>query len=161
MNRNALNRHRLENSVAETPSLFSRIIAGEIPAAFVAKGPDWVAFLDINPRREGHTLVVPHEQAKRISSLSKEQLTSLMSGVIEVQRRLGKHFSTEDFSVVIHDGPRAGQEIPHVHIHVIPRNPGDGGRSLLAMWPKSPPIGSLDPDYARLAELSEQLKKSS
>ena len=147
--------------MAESLSLFSRIIDGEIPAAFVAKGPDWVAFLDINPRRKGHTLVVPHEQAKRISSLSKEQLTSLMSGVVEVQRRLGKYFSTEDFSVVIHDGPRAGQEIPHVHIHVIPRTPGDGGGSLLAMWPNAPPIGSLEPDYARLVELSEQLTKSS
>ena len=43
---------------------------------------------------------------------------------------LGQHFDTEDFTVAIHDGPLAGQEIPHVHIHVIPRQQGDGGGSL-------------------------------
>lgn len=151
----------IRSVVSESSSLFSRIIKGEIPASFVAKGSDWVAFLDINPRREGHTLVVPYKQVKRLSSLPPEQLASLMSGVLEVQNRLGNHFSTEDFSIVVHDGPLAGQEIPHVHIHVIPRTLGDGGRSLLAMWPQAPPMGSQEPDFAALSELAKKLNSSS
>ena len=77
--------------MAEGPSLFSRIIEGEIPASFVAKGEDWVAFLDINPRREGHTLVVPHQQGQHLGDLTPPQLSSLMSGVVEVQNRLGAY----------------------------------------------------------------------
>ena len=143
--------------MVEGPSLFSRIIEGEIPASFVAKGEDWVAFLDINPRREGHTLVVPHQQEQRLVDLTPSQLSSLMSGVIEVQNRLGRHFETTDFSIVIHDGPTAGQEIPHVHIHVIPRTPQDGGKSLLSMWPNAPSIGSTEPDFAALSKLAAEL----
>ena len=58
----------------------------------------------------------------------------------------------------VHDGPIAGQEVPHVHIHVIPREDGDGGRSMLAMWPDAPPIGSVPPDFAALGELATKLQ---
>ena len=147
----------ISNIMDEPPSLFSRIIGGEIPASFVARGEDWVAFLDINPRRDGHTLVVPYQQSQRLSELAPSQLSSLMSGVVEVQNRLGKYFATTDFTIVVHDGPLAGQEIPHVHIHVIPRTPHDGGKSLLSMWPNSPPIGSIEPNFTALSKLADEL----
>ena len=140
------------------PSLFTKIINGEIPASFVAKGDTWVAFLDIFPRRPGHTLVIPVEQKQYISELSIEGRTGLMEGVVEVQRRLGAHFSTTDFGIGVHDGPLAGQKVPHVHVHVVPRTEGDGGLTLLACWPDSPPPGSADPDFTALAELAEQLQ---
>ncbi len=140
------------------PSLFTKIINGEIPASFVAKGDTWVAFLDIFPRRPGHTLVIPVEQKQYISELSTESRTGLMEGVVEVQRRLGAHFATTDFGIGVHDGPLAGQEVPHVHVHVVPRTEGDGGLTLLACWPDSPPPGSADPDFTALAELAEQLQ---
>ena len=140
------------------PSLFTKIINGEIPASFVAKGDTWVAFLDIFPRRPGHTLVIPVEQKQYISELSTESRTGLMEGVVEVQRRLGAHFATTDFGIGVHDGPLAGQEVTHVHVHVVPRTEGDGGLTLLACWPDSPPPGSADPDFTALAELAEQLQ---
>lgn len=139
------------------PTLFTKIIRGEIPSSKVAEGDDWYAFLDIYPRRAGHTLVVPKEQAQRISDLSSESRHALMDGVAEVQRRLTAEFGTNDFSVGIHDGPIAGQEVPHVHIHVVPRTHGDGGLSLLACWPDAPPPGG-DPDFAALASLAERLQ---
>ena len=141
----------------EEPTLFTKIIRGEIPSSKVAEGDLWYAFLDIYPRRAGHTLVVPKEQGQRISELSSESRQALMEGVVEVQRRLTAEFGTRDFSVGIHDGPTAGQEVPHVHIHVCPRTFGDGGLTLLACWPDSPPPGG-DPDFASLSTLSERLQ---
>jgi histidine triad (HIT) family protein len=81
----------------------------------------------------------------------------LFDGVSKVQIILGQHFSTEDFTVCIHDGPLAGQEVPHVHVHVLPRLAGDGGKTLQAMWPKAPPMGG-DVDHGALAELATSLR---
>jgi len=139
------------------PSLFTKIIKGEIPASFIAKQESWDAFLDINPRAEGHTLVVPVEQKQRIRDLSNESQHSLMEGVAMVSEKLCNHFGTPDCTIVVHDGPAAGQEIPHVHIHVIPRSKGDGGKSLLAMFPDIPHPGKLDPNFSALTTLAEQL----
>ena len=141
----------------DEPTLFTKIIRGEIPSSKVAEGELWYAFLDIYPRRTGHTLVVPKEQAQRIADLSTDARRALMDGVVEVQRRLTAEFGTTDFSVGIHDGPIAGQEVPHVHIHVCPRTFGDGGLTLLACWPNSPPPGG-EPDFAELSTLAERLQ---
>lgn len=138
-------------------SLFTKIIKGEIPASFITKHDSWVAFLDINPRAEGHTLVVPVEQKQRIRDLSKESQHSLMEGVAIVSEKLCNHFGTSDCTIVVHDGPAAGQEIPHVHIHVIPRSKGDGGKSALAMFPNTPLPGSIEPDFSALAKLADEL----
>ena len=140
-------------------SIFTKIIKGEIPASFIAKGEDWSAFLDINPRRAGHTLIVPHQQAQRVTDMEQKQMQSLLTGLVEAQRKLSIFFDTTDFSIVIHDGPLAGQDIPHLHIHLIPRQKGDRGMSLLSMWPNAPSIGSVEPDFSALALLSEKISK--
>lgn len=140
-----------------TESIFTKIINGEIPASFIAKRENWVAFLDICPRAEGHTLIVPVEAKQRIRDLSKSSRDSLMEGLSLVTKHLCEHFGTTDCTIVVHDGPSAGQEIPHVHIHVIPRVSGDGGKSLLAMFPNSPKPGDVDPDFSALAALAGQL----
>eukprot|EP00326_Haptolina_ericina_P002690 CAMPEP_0181214300 /NCGR_PEP_ID=MMETSP1096-20121128/25376_1 /TAXON_ID=156174 ORGANISM="Chrysochromulina ericina, Strain CCMP281" /NCGR_SAMPLE_ID=MMETSP1096 /ASSEMBLY_ACC=CAM_ASM_000453 /LENGTH=134 /DNA_ID=CAMNT_0023306019 /DNA_START=19 /DNA_END=423 /DNA_ORIENTATION=- len=131
-------------------SLFTKIIQGAIPSSKVASGESWYA--------AGHTLVVPTEEKQRIAELSPACRAGLLDGVAEVQRRLSAVFSTTDFSVVVHDGPLAGQEVPHVHFHVIPRTDGDGGTSMLAMWPGAPPIGSVQPDFAALNQLAQKLQ---
>lgn len=143
--------------MSDSSTLFSKIIDGEIPSFEVARGKTWMAFLDINPRREGHTLVVPFEAKSHLSKLSEEQLSDLWIGVTKTQKILSKYFKSSDFLVGIHDGILAGQEIPHVHVHVIPRTIGDGGKSLLACWPNSPPIGSVKPDFNSLEKLHYNL----
>lgn len=139
------------------PSLFTKIINGEIPASFISKNNDWVAFLDINPRAEGHTLVVPVEQKQRLRELSSDSRVALIEGVSLISNKLCSYFNTEDCSIVIHDGPAAGQEIHHVHIHVIPRYKSDGGKSLLAMFPQVPLPGTSSPNYEHLANLAIKL----
>ena len=135
-------------------TLFERILSGEIPSHPVARGEGWYAFLDIFPRREGHTLVIPTRPVQRLASLQPDERAALMNGVAEVQRRLGHHFSTTDFTVCVHDGPLAGQEVPYVHVHVLPRTPGDGGGTLMAMWPTT---SATEPNHDALGTLSSQL----
>ena len=134
------------------PTLFEKILSGSIPGNFVARGETWGAFLDVYPRRRGHTLVTPSRPVRHLAQLPPDELSQLMEGVQETQKKLSNYFGTDDFSIIVHDGPLAGQEIPHVHIHVIPRTKGDGGKTLMSMWPQAPsPSGQ--PEYERLAEL--------
>ena len=107
------------------PTLFERILSGEIPSHKIGEGEGWYAFLDIFPRREGHTLVIPTTPVQRLAQLDERQRSQLMSGVVEVQIRLSNYYGTTDFTVIVHDGPLAGQEVPHVHVHVLPRTKGD------------------------------------
>ena len=137
-------------------TLFERILSGEIPSHKIASGEGWYAFLDIFPRREGHTLVIPTNPVQRIVQLTEIERSRLMSGVVEVQRLLTNHFATTDFTVVVHDGPLAGQEVPHVHVHVLPRTAGDNGSTLAAMWPHSPHV---EPDHVALEILAARIMK--
>jgi histidine triad (HIT) family protein len=136
-------------------TLFGKIIAGEIPSHKVASGDNWYAFLDIYPRREGHTLVIPHKQVVNLQELSSVEVAGLFNGVKMVQKKLSEVFQTSDFTICIHDGPLAGQEVPHVHVHVIPRTAGDGGGTLMAMWPPTQNTGEVNHDY--LANIAAQL----
>ena len=138
----------------EEQTLFERILSGEIPSHEIGSGDGWYAFLDIFPRREGHTLVIPTTPVQRLAQLDERERSRLMSGVVEVQTRLSNYFGTTDFTVLIHDGPLAGQEVPHVHVHVLPMTKGDNGSTLAAMWPSNPPH---DPDHQALASLAANI----
>lgn len=137
--------------------MFDRILNGTLPSHKVAEGELWYAFLDIFPRSRGHTLVIPKQSVRHISELSESMRNALFAGVVKVQEILSKHFETDDFTVCIHDGPLAGQEVPHVHVHIIPRQLGDGGSTLQAMWPNAPPMGG-EVDHDSLHTLSMSLQ---
>jgi len=139
------------------PTLFDRILNGTLPSHKVAEGEMWYAFLDIFPRREGHTLVIPKQSVRHLSELSESMRNALFIGVVKVQEILSKYFETDDFTVCIHDGPLAGQEVPHVHVHVLPRLPSDGGKTLQAMWPQAQPMGG-DVDHGQLGQLAAALR---
>ena len=136
-------------------TLFERILSGEIPSHRVSSGEGWYAFLDIFPRRAGHTLVIPVRPVQRFTELNENERNDLMEGVAHVQHLLGQHFETTDFTVCIHDGPLAGQEVPHVHVHVLPRTQGDGGGTLMSMWPNTP---SPEPDHDALGALAAMIQ---
>jgi|TARA_B110001452_G_scaffold89938_2_gene73848 histidine triad (HIT) family protein len=139
------------------PTLFDRILNETLPSHKVAEGESWYAFLDIYPRRAGHTLVIPKQSVQHLSELSEPMRNGLFAGVTKVQAILSKHFGTDDFTVCIHDGPLAGQEIPYVHVHVLPRLPSDGGKTLQAMWPQAQPMGG-DVDHGELGQLAAAMR---
>ena len=140
-------------------TLFQKILSGEIPGNFLYRGEGWASFLDVFPRSEGHALVTLENPSQRIADLSDVDLATLFSGVKQTQTILSAYFKTKDFTITIHDGPLAGQEIPHVHVHLIPRLKDDGGLALPAMFPNAKPANP--PDFTTLSDLCRRIKEAS
>lgn len=97
------------------PSIFSRIIAGEIPCHKVAENAHCIAFLDISPLKEGHTLVVPKKEVDDLFDLADVDYNELLSFTKKVATALKKATACKRVSVAV-----LGFEVPHAHIHLIP-----------------------------------------
>jgi diadenosine tetraphosphate (Ap4A) HIT family hydrolase len=97
------------------PSLFTRIIDGELPGHFVWKDSACVAFLTIEPVHPGHTLVVPVEEIDHWLDLPADLVTHLMTVAQLIGKAQHASFGTQRIGLVI-----AGLEVPHTHLHVIP-----------------------------------------
>lgn len=98
-------------------SIFSKIIAGEIPCYKIAENDQFIAFLDIFPLRKGHTLIVPKKEVDYIFDLSAETYSGLMDFAREVALALKKAVPCNRIGVTV-----IGLEIPHAHVHLIPIN---------------------------------------
>jgi len=111
------------------PSIFTEILSGRAPASFVYRDAMVAAFLDIAPLSEGHCLVVPIEESARLANLSPDTVKHLAAVAQEVGGALQRSDPTiTGLNWLMCDGADAGQEVPHVHLHVIPRRQGDGLR---------------------------------
>ncbi len=97
------------------PSIFTRIVNGEIPGHIVAEDESFVAFLDINPLRRGHTLVVPKKEIDYIFDLPEDLLTHIMPFAAKVAKKIEKVIACERIGVCV-----IGLEVPHAHVHLIP-----------------------------------------
>ena len=101
--------------MSAVPSVFSRIIAGELPGHVVWADQRAVAFLSINPLKRGHTLVVPREEVDHWLDLDADLLAHLSEVARRVGRAQQRAFDPERVGMMI-----AGLEVPHVHLHVVP-----------------------------------------
>lgn len=99
------------------PSIFSKIVAGEIPAYKVAESNDFLAFLDISPLTEGHLLVIPKKEVDYLFDLDDETYTGLQMFTKIVAVGLKDVIPCARIGVVV-----MGLEVPHAHIHLIPMN---------------------------------------
>ena len=108
------------------PSIFSRIIAGEIPGAFVFQDPLWVAFLDHAPVAPGHLLLVPRAEAQYLADLPADTKATLGDYLGRSIAAIKRATGATAVNVLVNDGPEAGQLVPHAHLHLIPRTAGDG-----------------------------------
>ena len=99
------------------PSIFSRIISREIPAAIVAENEHYIAFLDVNPLKVGHTLVVPKQEVDYIFDLDNNSLSGLMLFAKGVAHAIQKAVPCNRIGVTV-----VGLEVPHAHVHLIPMN---------------------------------------
>lgn len=106
--------------------LFCKIIAGEIPAEIVYQDEDVIAFLDIKPNNPGHTLIVPRKHSDGLEDADSQTLDAVMHVTQRVARALVKGLHAPAFNIIQNNGAEAGQAVPHLHFHVIPRREGDG-----------------------------------
>lgn len=133
--------------------LFCGIAAGTIDASVVHEDQATLAFLDLRQPtwpRGAAVLVVPRQHVEQVDGLPAELAGSVMRSVVRVAGAVRKVFEPEGISVWSSNGAAAGQEVPHVHIHVIARFAGDG---LLRVYAEKPPY----PSRAELDEISARI----
>ncbi|MFY0592751.1 HIT family protein [Roseivirga sp.] len=97
------------------PSIFTRIIQKEIPGYVIAENDDAIAFLDINPLNEGHTLVVPKQEVDKMFDLDEGTYLKLQSFTHKIARAIEKAIPCLRVGVAV-----VGLEVPHAHVHLIP-----------------------------------------
>ncbi|CAM1363680.1 HIT family hydrolase [Tenacibaculum litopenaei] len=104
-------------------SIFSKIIAGELPSYKIAENEEFFAFLDINPNAKGHALVIPKREENKLFDLSQSEYDGLMRFSYQVAKALEKTVPCERIGMSV-----IGLEVPHVHVHLIPINTMDDMR---------------------------------
>lgn len=101
-------------------TLFSKIIAGEIPSYKIAENDQFFAFLDIFPMAEGHTLVVPKTETDKFFDLDDEYLSALLLFAKPIAQAIESSFSCNRCGISV-----IGLEVPHAHLHLVPINNAD------------------------------------
>ena len=130
------------------PSVFTRIIRGEIPSHRVYEDEHCVAFLDVGPVSRGHTLLVPREQKAHLHELSEASAAGLGRALPPVCQAVLQATGATQYNVLQNNGKDAGQSVFHVHFHIIPLLDGRGLRAMSGWDPQD-----LEADEAgRLAE---------
>ncbi|AKB75906.1 purine nucleoside phosphoramidase [Methanosarcina lacustris Z-7289] len=133
--------------------LFCKIISGEIPSYRIYEDDAVYAFLDIYPASEGHTLVAPKKHFSNFTDMNAEDVALLFEAARKVTAAVENAFSAEGSNIGINNGEVAGQDVPHVHVHVIPRRKGDGGRGIKSIvWTET--------DTTNLEEVAEKIRKA-
>jgi len=108
--------------------IFCKIIAGEIPCERIYEDDQVVAFLDIAPIAQGHALVVPRAHHEALLDTPAALLGAVMAAAQTVADAVVNATGAEGFNLFQFNGACAGQEVFHLHFHIIPRSPGDGVR---------------------------------
>ncbi len=139
--------------------IFCRIARKEMPASIIYEDEKTAAFMDIQPVNRGHCLVIPRSHAAELLNLSEEdgaRMFKIAMRVSEAIRHSG--IECEGINLLLADGGAAGQEVPHVHLHVIPRFQGDGfGMKFGRSYGVRPDRKELD---ETAAGIREQLRKT-
>ena len=138
-------------TITPDETIFDKILAGQIPCHRVYEDERVLAFLDIHPISDGHTLVIPKERAAFLHQLSDEASAAIGRVLPRIARAAMKASGAEQYNVLQNNGREAHQAVFHVHFHVIPRKSNQG---LGIGWP----TGSLDP--ARADQLLAQMHAS-
>jgi len=132
--------------MSEDPTIFEQIIAGDIPARIVYETETVAAFLDANPLAPGHTLVVPKEPYERLDEMPEDVAADVWAAVQELTPHIETAVDADATTIGVNNGEAAGQEVPHVHVHVVPRFEGDGGGPIHAVAGDRPDLSEAELD---------------
>ena len=115
--------------------IFCKIISGNIPAKILKETTQSISFLDAFPLAKGHVLVIPKTHHQKIQDMSNDENIDLFSLVHEM---ISKVDSVSGATLVaVHNGIDAGQEVPHVHVHLVPRSKDDSAGPIHSMFDSS------------------------
>jgi histidine triad (HIT) family protein len=134
--------------IVDPDCLFCRIVAGEVPSRQIYSDEHAVAFLDIGPWHRGHSLVVPRRHVPDLVTGSPA-LPEIAPAIDAVARLLVRRLAADGVNVLSSTGAVAGQEVFHLHVHVVPRYADEPGLGLLVN-PDTVPDGELDSVYAQV-----------
>lgn len=112
--------------------IFCRIVSGDIKAKMLHSTDRAIAFMDAFPLAPGHTLVIPKAHKKRIQDMTPQEVEEVFVMVHRMVARVDKVYGAT--LVAVHNGEGAGQEVPHVHVHLVPRREGDGAGPIHSMF---------------------------
>ncbi len=118
--------------------IFCAIAKKEIPSHLIYEDEHALAFLDIHPRAPGHVLVIPKAHAETVMDLSDEAVGMFFSAVKNVDRLLVAKLKPDGVTIGINQGAASGQEVAHVHVHLMPRFKNDGGGSIQSVVNNAP-----------------------
>lgn len=140
--------------------IFCAIVAQPSSAAIVYEDPDTLAFLDIHPVAEGHTLVIPKAHVRTLFDLDDHTGGALMRAMRIVANALRTSGLAEGLNVLQSNEAIGGQEVFHLHFHLIPRRANDGimvraGRDRIFNW-----IVTHEPTMAELAQTAQRIRRS-
>jgi histidine triad (HIT) family protein len=110
--------------------IFCKIVKNEIPSYKVFENEHVLAFLDIAPASPGHTLVIPKKHWQNMEDIPEDELQNLILGVKTIGKLLKEKLNIVGYNVLTNNDPVAGQIVPHIHWHIIPRAQDDGLRLL-------------------------------
>lgn len=110
--------------------LFCKIISGEIPCYKVYEDDYALAFLDIHPCSKGHTVVIPKKHVTNIEEVETTDWQNLSEALKKTVDKIQSIVKPDGMNVGLNNNPVAGQAVPHLHWHIIPRYEGDGGGSM-------------------------------
>jgi len=134
--------------------IFCKIVKGELPCSRVYEDEEFLALMDIKPINRGHVLVIPKKHFELVSEMDKTDINKMMVVAGKINSAIRKSgIRCEGINFFLADGKAAGQEVPHVHLHLFPRFLNDGfGFKFPDNYENKPPREELE----RLAEEIKQ-----
>jgi histidine triad (HIT) family protein len=127
--------------------IFCKIINGCISARIITQNDKAIAFLDAFPLSLGHTLIIPKSHYYKIQDMDKEHLSAVFDLLWKLSTAIEKAVESNASTIAIHNGKDAGQEVPHVHVHIIPRTADDGAGPVHSMFKNRAKISSRELDF--------------
>ena len=134
--------------------IFCKIVSGKLRARIINENDYAMAFLDAFPLSSGPTLVVPKAHFSKVQDMDKEYSCAVFSIACQIAAILEPTVRVNASTIAIHNGRDAGQEVPHVHIHIVPRSVNDGAGPIHSMFNSRPKLNDEEMD-----KLADKLRK--
>lgn len=132
--------------------LFCRMVSGELAHEIVYEDDVCIGTMDINPRSAGHCFVIPKRHASHMGEVPDADMGALFTGVRNTAALIKKALNPDGLTIGINEGKAGGQEIDHLHIHIMPRWDKDGGRGVQSVVSNAP--------KESIAEIAEKIRKA-